>query len=161
MDENGKIIWSAPEYEDKERSKDWFWALGIIVATSAVAAIIFNDYFFAAILVLGGVMLGFFSVRKPKDISYELNERGLRISNIAYPYETIKSFWVQSEASSENAKTKPLLFVHTSRIFMPVIVIPIESHLANDIREVMLFKQITEIEMRETASEKIMEALGF
>ena len=52
MDTNEKINWSALEYEVKERSQDWFWALGIIVATSAVAAIIFSDYFFAGLLVL-------------------------------------------------------------------------------------------------------------
>ena len=29
-----KLEWSALEYEEKERSRDWFWALGIIVATT-------------------------------------------------------------------------------------------------------------------------------
>jgi hypothetical protein len=60
---NEKLSWSAPEYEEKERSRDWFWALGIIVATSSIAAIIFNDYFFAVLLILSGILLGFFAVK--------------------------------------------------------------------------------------------------
>ena len=45
VNSNEKIIWSALEYEDKIRSQDWFWALGIIVITSSIAAIIFENYF--------------------------------------------------------------------------------------------------------------------
>jgi hypothetical protein len=51
MNPNEKLSWSALEYEEKIRSSDWFWALGIIVVTSSVAAIIFGNYFFATLLV--------------------------------------------------------------------------------------------------------------
>src|ERR1017187_1544598 len=96
-----KLTWSALEYEEKEKSKDWFWALGIIVVTSSVAAIIFGDYFFAVLLVLSGLLLGFFAIKKPETIFYELNNRGLKIGNRLYLYENIKSFWVQIEQSGQ------------------------------------------------------------
>ena len=41
-----KIEWDAHEYEHKERSADWFWAVGIISVSMAVAAIIFGIFFF-------------------------------------------------------------------------------------------------------------------
>jgi hypothetical protein len=154
MDTNEKINWSALEYEDKERSQDWFWALGIIVATSVIAAIIFSDYFFAGLLVLSGLFLGFFAIKKPEMISYELNNSGLRIRNRLYPYEKIKSFWVQTEI-------KPLFFVHSERIFMPIITIPIAENMTEEIHSFMLAQNIAEVEMKEHPSEKIMEALGF
>jgi hypothetical protein len=155
-----KLNWSALEYEDRERSKDWFWALGIIVVTSSVAAIIFNDYFFAALLILSGILLGFFAVKKPDTIFYELNDRGLKIGNRLYPYENIKSFWVQIE-QPEQVNIKSLLFIKSERIFMPIITIPIEDKNAEEIHSVMLFKNIEEEEMKEHPSEKIMEILGF
>jgi hypothetical protein len=154
MYDNEKLIWSALEYEDKERSQDWFWALGIIMATSVIAAIIFSDYFFAGLLVLSGFFLGFFAIKKPEMISYELNKVGLRIRNRLYPYEKIKSFWVQAEI-------KPLLFIHSQRIFMPIIAIPIKENMIEEIHSFMLAKNIAEVEMKEHPSEKIMEALGF
>jgi len=154
MDAGEKLNWSALEYEEKERSSDWFWALGIIVVTSSVAAVIFGNYFFAALLVLSGILLGFFSTKKPDTIFYELNNKGLKIGNRIYPYENIKSFWVQKEI-------KPLLFIHTERIFMPIITIPINETFAEDVYFIMTSKNIAEVEMKEHPSEKIMEALGF
>ena len=58
-----KLEWSALEYEEKDRSSDWFLALGIIVVCSSVAAFIFENYFFAALLLLSGVLLGFFAIK--------------------------------------------------------------------------------------------------
>ena len=160
MDTNEKINWSALEYEDKERSQDWFWALGIIVATSVVAAIIFSDYFFAGLLIFSGLFLGFFAIKKPEFISYELNNVGLQIRHRLYPYEKIKSFWVQAGSVGE-IKLKPLLFIHSERIFMPIIAIPIEENMAEEIHSFLLAQNIAEVEMKEHPSEKIMEALGF
>ena len=164
---NEKINWSALEYADKEKSKDWFWALGIIVITSSIAAIIFNDYFFAVLLVLAGILLGFFAIKKPDTIFYELNDKGLKIGNHLYLFENIKSFWIQIEeprsANQHNSEVviKPLLFIHSERIFMPIILIPIDELIAKDIYTLMLSKNIPEVEMKENISEKIMEVLGF
>ncbi len=155
-----KLEWSALEYEEKERGKDWFWALGVVVVTSSVAAIIYGNYFFAALLFISGVLLGFFSIKKPDLISYELNERGLKIGTQLYLYENIKSFWVQTDAAGKS-KLKPTLFIKSERVFMPIISIPIEDVMAPDIHSIMFSKNITEEEMKEHPSHKIMESLGF
>ena len=149
-----KLTWSALEYEEKERSSDWFWALGIIVVTSSIASIIFGNYFFAALLFLGGLLLGFFAIKKPEIIPYELNRKGLKIRTQLYPYEGIKSFWVQMEM-------KPMLFIKTERLFMPVISITIDKNIAEDIQSIMLSENVVEEEMKEHPSIKIMESLGF
>ena len=167
MDSFEKLNWSALEYEERERGKDWFWALGIIVATSSIASIIFGNYFFAALIVLSGVLLGFFAVKKPDMIYYELNNRGLKVGSRIYLYENIKSFWVQIEqpkgTHQQNTPTtiKPLLFIHSERVFMPIITIPIAEEDAREIHSFMPSKNISEVEMREHPSEKIMEVLGF
>src|SRR5687767_11300806 len=94
--EGSKIVWSAPEYEEKERSQDWFWALGIIIITGALASIIFGNYFFAALLIIAGGLLAFFALKKPDMVVYELNEKGLQIHGRIYPYDSIKAFWIQA-----------------------------------------------------------------
>ncbi|MEK7140728.1 MAG: hypothetical protein AAB815_03005 [Patescibacteria group bacterium] len=154
MEDFSPIQWSALEYEERERTRDWFWALGIIIVTASVASIIFGNYFFAALIILGGTLLGFFAIRKPEMVTYEINDRGLKVRTRIYPYENIKSFWVMVEK-------KPTLFIKSERVFMPIISMPIDPAMAEDIRNVMLFQNVPEEEMREHASEKIMESLGF
>ncbi|MSU44676.1 hypothetical protein EXS45_00625 [Candidatus Nomurabacteria bacterium] len=149
-----KLEWSALEYEEKTRGKDWFWALGIIVVTSSAASIIFGNYFLAALFLLSGGLLGFFAIKKPEIISYELNNRGLKIRTQLYPYENIKSFWVQVD-------TKPILFVKTERLFMPVISIPIDNINAEYIHSLLSNKDVPEEEIKEHPSIKIMDSLGF
>ena len=163
MDDSTKLSWSALEYEERERSRDWFWALGVIVVTGSIASIIFGNYFFAALLILSGILLGFFAIKKPDTVAYELNNRGLKISNRLYPYENIKFFWVQLDNGTElsGIKLKPLLFIHSERAFMPIITIPILEEMARDIHSLLLDKNVEEKEMKEHPSEKIMDALGF
>ena len=155
-----RLQWSALEYEEKNRSNDWFWALGVIVVTSSVAAIIYENYFFAALLFLSGVLLGFFAVKKPDVVSYELNNQGLKIRTRLYPYENIKSFWVQIDTTGET-KLNPILFIKSERLFMPILSIPIEDIMAPDIHSIMISKNITEEEMKDHLSIKIMELLDF
>jgi len=154
MNPNEKIVWQAPEYEEKERNPDWFWALGVIVVACSVAAIIFGNYFFALLLFVGGGLLGLFAIKKPEMVSYEMNEKGFQIKNRIYPYEEIKFFWVQKEGN-------PTLFVRSKRLIMPVMSVPIEESQATQIRETFLSKNIGELEMKEHPSLKIMDSLGF
>jgi hypothetical protein len=146
--------WSAPEYEERERTRDWFWALGIIVATASLASIIFGNYFFAGLIVLGGIVLGLFATKTPETVPYELNSRGLKIRMNLYSFDSIQAFWVEMHA-------KPTLFIKSSRFFMPMIAVPIDPLSAPRIHEIMMSKGIPEEEMKEHLSEKIMDALGF
>lgn len=155
MDQNKKLEWSALEYEERERGADWFWALGVIIVASSIASFIYANYFFGLFLILGGILLGVFAVKKPDLVFYELNEKGLKIKNRLYPYENIKSFWVEKEGE------KPLLFIKSERLFMPIISVPIEQNSAEEIKNFMLEFNVPVEEIKEHMSEKIMDFLGF
>ena len=154
VNEFNKIEWSLLEYNEKERNNDWFWALGIIVVAVSITSIIFGNYFFAVLVILSGILIVIFAVKKPDLVSYELNEKGLKIKNRLFLYEKIKSFWVQKE-------TKPTLFIKSERLIMPIISMPIEYSLADEIKNKMLENKVKEEEMKEHISEKIMESIGF
>ena len=151
---NRKLSWSAPEYEEKNRSRDWFWALGIIIFTSVVASLIYGNYFFAILLLLSGFMLGFFAIKKPDMVYYELSANGLRVGNSLFPYKNIKAFWVQNNEV-------PTLFIKADRLMLPVISIPIDLEHALEIHETFVSNEIPEEEMKEPPSKHIMDALGF
>lgn len=155
MNPNIKLEWTALEYEEKERGNDWFWALGVIVLASAITSFIYTNYFFGLFLIIGGILLGVFAVKKPDLVFYELNEKGLKIRNRLFPYENIKSFWVKTGIE------KPALFIKSERLFMPIISMPIDPDHSEEIKNFMLSKNIPEEEMKEHVSEKIMDSLGF
>ena len=154
MDSIEKLQWSALEYEERERSNDWFWGLGVIVVAVAITSIIYSNYFFAVLVILGGAMLGFFAVKKPAVILYELNDKGLQAGTRLFPYENISAFWVRKELN-------PSLFIKAERFFMPILSVPIHEDSATQIREVFLAKNIAEVEMKEPTSERIIDSLGF
>ena len=155
MEPNKKLEWTALEYEEKERGNDWFWALGVIVIAGAITSFIYANYFFGLFLIIGGILLGVFAVKKPDLVFYELNEKGLKIRNRLFPYVNIKSFWVK------NDKFKSTLFIKSERLFMPIISMPINPNHTEEIINAMLSKNVPEEEMKEHVSEKIMDSLGF
>jgi len=155
MNSNKKIEWTALEYEEKERGNNWFWALSIIIVASSVTSFIYSNYFFSIFLILSGILLITFAIKKPDLVFYELNERGLKIRNRLYPYQNIKAFWV--EKNKENS----VLFIRSERMFMPIISMPIKQNIAEGIRNFMLSVDVKEEEMEEHISEKIMDSLGF
>jgi hypothetical protein len=156
-----KLTWSALEYEEKERHPDWFWALGVIVLASSVTSIIFANYFFAVLLIIGGALLGFFAMKKPDMITYELNDKGLKIKDRIYLFSKMKSFWVQKPVSDEGKIMKPLLFIKSDRLLVPIFSVPIEESFVVKIHNLFLKHEVKEEEMKEHPSEKIMESLGF
>ncbi len=155
MDPNEKLEWTALEYEEKERGNDWFWALGVIVVASSVTSFIYGNYFFGLLLIIGGILLGIFAVKKPDLVFYELNEKGLKIKNRLFPYKNIKSFWVKKDGEN------PLLFIKSERLFMPIISMPVKQDQAEKIKNFMVKGNVPEEEMKEHVSEKIMDSLGF
>ncbi|MBP9711649.1 MAG: hypothetical protein KBD55_01280 [Candidatus Pacebacteria bacterium] len=151
---NTELSWSVLEYETKERSKDWFWALGVIVFAVSAAALIYGNYFFAILIIISGALLGFYATREPDMVRYEIVDKGIVINSRLFPFKEVKSFFVQKEP-------KPILFVKTRRVFMPVVNIPIEEDMMERIHQIFLESEVIEEEMKEHPSEKIMDVLGF
>ena len=154
MNEDKKLSWSALEYEQKDRGNDWFWALGVIILAGSITSFIYGNLFFGILLIIGGVMVVVFSIKKPDLVFYELNKDGLEIKTRLYPYGNIKAFWV------DNGE-KPTLFILTERIFAPIISVPIKPEIVVQVRNYMLAGEVEERKMEEHISEKIMNSLGF
>ena len=143
------------EYEEKERGNDWFWALGVIILASAITSFIYTNYFFGLFLIIGGILLGTFAVKKPDLVFYELNEKGLKIRNRLYSYNNIKAFL----GKKRNRKINPLYKIRKSVYANNLHAYRFKPHRRN--RTYYAFKNVPEEEMKEHVSEKIMDFLGF
>ncbi len=148
------ISWEALEYEDRPKSPDWFWALGIIGICTVVASIIYGNFLFAVFIVVAVSLLVVYSVRKPQIVTFEITERGVKVSHYTYDYKHIKSFAIVAK------DRKPKLILETDRMFMPLVTLPLGNADWKRV-QTSLLKKMKEREMDEPASHRIMDFLGF
>src|SRR4051812_22833895 len=92
--------WHTPEYVYREKSQDWYWTVGIISAALVVTSIIFGNVLFALVLAIGSFTLTLFSSRQPKTIHIEIQEKGVRVDTVLYPFHTLASFGINEEHHS-------------------------------------------------------------
>jgi len=150
-----KIQWSAPEYEHKKHSVDWFWAVGIIALSLAVTAIIYRNILFAVFILLGAFTLLLYSARKPQVLSFELNQKGMRIGSTLYPYHTLKSFWLRDDDRGIK------LILESQKTLMPHMSIPLSPEMDKGAVHTFLLEYLPEEEQKESVSEALMDYLGF
>lgn len=149
------ISWQAYEYEYREKGPDWFWAVVIIAGSLAVTASLLGNFLFAVLVVVGVSVLLLYARRKPSLLSYEVGERGVKVSRQVYPYEDIESFWVDDR----DGDGQLLLKLKVSS-FSPLIGIPLGDTSGSAVRA-FLGQYLPEEKHEEPLSQKVMEFLGF
>jgi hypothetical protein len=153
--ETKKYEWDAVEFEHMEKPVDWYWGLGIVTLTGCILAILSGNYLLVVLLVLGGFMLGYYGNDKPHDAHVELSERGVRINNDFYRYETMRSFWIYLD----HKKRERIIFV-TGRPIMPERIITLPDTLSpNELRNFLL-EYIEEKETKPSAIDILSESFG-
>lgn len=148
------LRWSSLEYQDRERTTDWFWGLGIVAFSFASLSFYFGNYLLAILILISAFSLTLFAIKKPQHIEYELHEDGLRANDVFYPFSTLESFWV------EQFSREPKIILVSKKFLVPHIIIPIEEHDPKKIREFLLGK-LEEVEHHEPLLHIITERLGF
>lgn len=116
------ITWTASEYINHTRGAGWYLALvtGTIIL-AAVVYLITEDYFATGVIGIMGVVVAAFSTHKPKQVSYELSNFGLKAGEKAYPFSLFKSFTLIREGALSSVNLIPI------KRFMPPLSIFFES----------------------------------
>ena len=148
------IAWDALEYEYREKSADWFWAVGVIALAAAVTAAILGNVLFAVLIVVGAAALAIHAVREPLVVHFAISERGVSVGKTLYPWKTLDSFWVETRDGN------PRIIMKSQKVFMPFLVIPLGDTNPADAHEILL-AHLDEEEHVEPVSQRIMEILGF
>lgn len=149
--------WTGFEFEYREKTTDWFWAVGIIVGSSAIVCFIYGNTIFGLFLIIAGATMIINGAKPPELVDYELTQKGLRINNKIYNYEDFEAFYVLDDGFRA-----PKLLLRTRRIVNPILIITIETDYVDteDVRSFLL-DYIPEEEMHEPATVRIMEIIGF
>jgi hypothetical protein len=149
-----KLNWQAYEYVEKNKSVDWFWAVGIISISLAVTAIFMHNILFAILIILGSFLLTLFAVRKPLLLDFELNRRGVIAGKETYPYNNLVSFCMHKGLHG------PYINIRSNKLLMPIISLPLDG-LDEDLVHEFLTQFIKEEHIPESSSQRILDFLGF
>src|SRR3989344_3657846 len=147
------IEWQAYEYEYKERSPDWYWAVSIIAVSIVITAVILGNTLLAVLIVISIFSLFAHAARKPQLITHRLTSKGVHEGKRFHHFNTLESFWVDEEAGI------PKLLIKEKSVFSPFIILPLEETDSEAVRE-FLAAHLEEVEHHEPVSKKIMEFLG-
>jgi hypothetical protein len=110
------ISWTAAEYIEHERGAGWYMALFLITSAIAVGFyFITKDYFAVGTAIVVGVIVAVAAGKKPRQVTYEISAKGLRIGEKLYTYNMFKSFSVAQEEGMNSVNFLPL------KRFMPIV----------------------------------------
>jgi hypothetical protein len=147
--------WQTPEYFHTEKSRDWYWTVGIIAVALALTAIIFGDVLFGVVILVGSFTLALFASRKPNIVSVEVNEKGVVIEKIFYPFKNLESFSVDTDHHHG-----PRLLLRSKKAVMPLVAVPL-MHDDQDGLKSFLAKRLKEESFEQSFMHTVFEKLGF
>ncbi|MCX6716194.1 MAG: hypothetical protein NT077_04255 [Candidatus Taylorbacteria bacterium] len=148
------ISWNAPAHIYVEKKSDWFWAVGIITLAIAAVCFIFGEIITGIFVIVAAVALVIHAANPPHNVRYEINDRGIALDDVLYPFLSLDSFWIPHN------ETPPRVLIKSRKLLMPIIVIYIDEVDPESVREVLL-KYIAETEHHEPALKKLLEWIGF
>jgi len=148
------IVWKAYEHSHTDKGSDWFLALGIIAISSAIVAVLFRNFFFALLILVGSFTIALLSSRPPRELTFALTPRGVRIEDALYPYQMLVAFCI-----SERETDHPKLIIDSGRFMTPHLIASLENVDAEEVHT-YLSAYLPEEEIREPISQRILEKFG-
>lgn len=157
MPRNALFEWEGREYDHTPKSADWYWALGIIVAATAVASVLFGNYLLAFLVIAAAAAIALHATKQPPLHRFRLVEQGLVIGDDLHPFERMISFSVFEDIEGT---LPPLLSIKNETWLSPHLVIPLEGVDADAVYAYFL-QHVDEGEHKHTFADLVAAWLGF
>ncbi len=110
------VTWTASEYIAHQKSASWYFILAVgACAFAIVVYLLTEDVISTGMIAFAAIIFGAFGAKKPRVLTYQLDNRGVTIGDKHYAYGTFKSFGVVEEGPLKSVMLMPL------KRFMPAI----------------------------------------
>ena len=135
LNEFGKVFaaWRTDEYPNHIRSRTWFILSSIAAIGLIIYAIFTNNFLFAVIILLAGVITLLSVFRQPEKIDVAITSTGVVIGPAFYEYKDIKDFSVAYRPPEFK-----ILYFDFFKPWLPLMSIPLEDTDPNLVRECLL-----------------------
>jgi len=125
--------WLVDEYERHERGPVWYAASFLSGVGLILYALITQNFLFAIIIVMFGVIIGLSTLREPEKILFQVTTRGVGVGHLFVPYKELKDFWIVYEPPYVKN-----LYIEHKNALTPRIVVPIEDADPVEMRRALL-----------------------
>jgi hypothetical protein len=149
--------WYGQEYEHNPKSADWYWAVGIIATALVIAAVLFDNYLVAALIVIAAITISLHAAKHPPTHRFAITEHGLLIDHELYPYENMHSFAMFEHIEGGHP---PVLSIKNDSWFSPHLLISLHEVDADELY-IHLLERIDEGEHPHSLSDLVASWLGF
>ncbi len=149
----GELTWQTYEYTHYQRSKDWYWLVGLLAVLGVIISLALTNFLLTVIILLGAFSVILLAKRPPEKITVSISNKGIRVKNSFFPFANLNSFAVDQDEPAR-------LLVYTSRLFAPAVYLPLEQISPEQVRS-LLGRYLPEVEYEESLTEKIMELIKF
>lgn len=102
------ISWTASEFITHSKTASWYVILGTITIVLAIAAYFLADIVTSIVVIVVALLFGYMASRKPRELPYRVDERGVQVDKKLYPYGSFKSFSIIQEEGIESIWFMPL-----------------------------------------------------
>ena len=97
------ITWEAEEYVVKTHNFWWYLGLFFVAVALSALAIFFKGWTFLILIILSVITILVYSLRPPRKIHYQLDNKGLTEGNQHHAYEEFRAFGILKEDSHYSA----------------------------------------------------------
>ena len=149
------LEWITPEFEYYKKSKNWFIVTSIIAGILLLIAIFTKNFLFGLLIGISYFLITTYSSKKPNDVKLSIGPKGIKINNILYEFENLKSFWIFYDPP----KIKELS-LRSKKTVMPYIKAPIGNENPVEIRRILI-KYLPEKKHKESAIDNLARNLKF
>jgi len=105
----GSISWTASEFIAHHKSPGWYLVLAAAAIAGALLVwVIVHDKISAGVVIVAALFLGIFAARKPRQLQYRLDDKGLTIGERRFAYGSFRSFAVVPEGAFSSIEFVPL-----------------------------------------------------
>lgn len=105
----GGVRWTASEFMAHQKNGGWYAILfGGAVVAAIIVYLLTKDKITTTMLLITAVLVAVVAARKPRTLTYELNDIGLQIDQKLYPYHDFKAFSVINEGAINSVMLLPL-----------------------------------------------------
>src|SRR3989344_5883044 len=87
------VSWTASEFIAHDKSAGWYitLAFGSIALAAAVYLFSRGDLVSTAVVFIVATVFGIFAARKPRELQYVVDNKGIQIGDKLYPYSKLRS----------------------------------------------------------------------
>jgi hypothetical protein len=150
-----EFAWNIPA-NHKNRTVDWYWAIGLMTIIGAATAFIVGNATFGILILLGGGLLLYTNLHQADDTTVHINEKEITVSGLRYATKKMRGFAITKSSAEDD-----ILIIHTDRFFMPMLILHIPDSIALSELENILAKRIKKEDLREPPASAVAEKLGF